>query len=249
MLKWLYRKYEVSIIIPTYKNTKFLIECLESVIASAEKCANYEILLGIDHCNDTLEFIQSSSLFSHKHIKVYYFSKNVGPYFIRNSLAEKSKYANILFFDSDDVMMENMVETLLKNFKGKSMLKFKFYNFNDGSDYTNVDNLNISPDSSIGQFLITKKSFFKSMGFFGWKCGADTEFHERYSGNGNDIHNIDVPLFYRRYHSNNMTKSPDTGINSKIREKYGKIIMENRINKKWKNPVRPYVFPSTLIKL
>lgn len=250
MLKWLYQRfrnkpYEVSVVIPTYDNVEFLEECISSVIESASKCCEYEILIGIDNCKKTLEFVGSNRLFKNKSIKMYYFSKNVGPYIVRNSLASKAKYDNILFFDSDDVMMENMIQSLMENFDGKELLKFKFFNFehNDPSEYT------ISKIYAHATFLIRKKKFYKMNGFYGWKCGADAEFSERYIGQGNDVYFLDTPLYYRRYHDKNITRLPETGLNSKLRDRYGKIILENRINKKWKNPDKPQVFFSNLIKV
>ena len=245
MLKWLYglfrKKYAVSVVIPTHKNTQFIIECVQSIIASASKCCEYEILIGIDNCKETLEFVGKHSIFKSRHIKTYYFPKNVGPYVIRNSLAEIAKYDNILFFDSDDVMMPSMLKVLLSHFDGKELLKFKFYNFENGSDYNDIQNLSISSILAQASFLIKKETFLRMNGFYGWKCGADAEFDERYTGNKNKTHILDVPLYYRRYHDRNITRLPETGINSPLRKRYETFILDNRKNGKWKNPERPYV--------
>jgi len=240
MFKWLHnvikKRYEVSIVIPTYKNTKFLEECVRSVIKSAKKCSNFEILLGIDSCRETLNFVSNNRLFLHKNIKVLFFSKNLGPYIIRNTLTTMSSYENILFFDSDDVMMENTIETLLEKFQDKDILKCKFYNFYDGKDYKNIENLEISSMFSHGAFLINKNKFLEMNGFFGWKFGADAEFEERCIGNNHPVLRLEIPLYYRRYHNHNLTRRPDTGIGSKLRNKYSKIILERREFKNWTNP-------------
>jgi glycosyltransferase involved in cell wall biosynthesis len=253
MFKWLHnvikKRYEVSIVIPTYKNTRFLEECVGSVINSAKKYSNFEILLGIDNCQDTIRLVSSNQLFSNKRIKLHFFPKNVGPYIIRNKLTQKATYENILFFDSDDIMMENTIETLLEKFKNKEILKFKFYNFYDGKDYKDIENLQISPIFAHGSFLIKKKHFLSLNGFFGWKCGADAEFDERYTGNGFAIPKLDVPLYYRRYHDYNLTRRTDTGIGSSLRNRYSKIILQRRDAKNWTNPKKIDILNPTRIIL
>lgn len=254
MFKWLqqrlFRKpYEVSIIIPTYNNVEFLEECISSVITSASECCEYEILLGIDNCAKTLKFTDKCNILKNKNIKIFFFPKNVGPYIIKNSLASKAKYDNLLFFDSDDVMMKDTMEILMYKFTDNELLKFKFYNFENELGYKNASKLSLSTIFSHGSFLIKKIKFYKMNGFFGWKCGADTEFAERYEGRGQRIDFLDVPLYYRRYHNNNITRLPETGLDSKLRSRYGKIIIENRINQKWKNPNEPEVFFSNFIKV
>ena len=240
MFKWLHnvikKRYDISIVIPTYKNTKFLEECVRSVIKSANKCSNFEILLGIDNCRETLNFVSNNSLFRHKNIKVFFFSKNLGPYVIRNTLAKMSSYENILFFDSDDVMMPDMIETLMNILGDNQIVKFKFYNFHDGKDYKNFENLEISSMFSHGPFLISKNKFLDMNGFFGWKFGADAEFEERCIGNSHEVLRLEIPLYYRRYHNHNLTRRPDTGIGSKLRNKYSKIILDRREFKNWTNP-------------
>ncbi len=241
------KKYDLTVIIPTYKNTKFLTECIESVLVSAKKCANYEVLLGIDNCYETLNFISDKKFLLKEEVKIFFFPKNVGPYVIRNTLAQKAKYENILFFDSDDVMMDHMLETLLSKFDNKKILKFKFYNFNNEKTYYDVENLMLSPIFGHGVFLIKKNSFFDMNGFLPWRCGADTEFSERYEGNGNVIYKIDVPLFYRRYHDSNITKSAETSMESEERQKIKQIILDKRKNKSWQPPIYMTISPCAQI--
>jgi len=251
MFKRLYafvkKRYDISIVIPTYKNTKFLEECIRSVIRSANKCSNFEILLGIDNCQDTLKLISISNIFSNKYIKLYFFSKNVGPYIIRNTLTQKATYENILFFDSDDIMMENTIETLLEKIQDIEIVKFKFYNFYDEKDYKDIENLQISSIFAHGLFLIKKNKFLSMNGFFGWKFAADAEFEERCVGNNHSVLRLDVPLFYRRYHGYNLTRRPDTGVGSQSRDEYGTIILNRRSLKDWKDPEKIQVFNPNLV--
>jgi glycosyltransferase involved in cell wall biosynthesis len=226
---------QISIIIPTYKNVNFLIPCLNSLMYSCENLFEFEILLGIDNCQETLDFVSQNSFFNNENIQIFYFPKNVGPYVIRNTLYKVSKYKNILFFDSDDVMMESSIPKILDRLFSHRIVKFKFYNFTDGTDYLR-EKLKTSSQIAHGAFAIRSDCFAELNGFFGWKCGADTEFLERYEFFDYDYYKFDEPLFYRRYHGNNITKSKETGINSEFREKYRQYIYKNRKTKGWKNP-------------
>lgn len=252
MKKWLYknkRKYNLSVVIPTFDNANYLVECLQSVIQSCKDCCDFEVLLGIDNCYETLDMLHNHSVFSNKHIRMFFFSKKVGPYIIRNSLAKIAKYDNILFFDSDDVLMKNAVKILMEKFSDKEILKYKFYNFVHGNDYNDVENLALSSIFSHGSFLIKKQKFMEMNGFFAWKCGADTEFDDRCIGIEQKIHKLDIPVYYRRYHGKNITMLPETGIDSKIRKKYGEFINSRRVNKNWPNPDCLEVFNYNIIKI
>jgi glycosyltransferase involved in cell wall biosynthesis len=253
MKKWLYKvsknNYNLSVIIPTFNNADYLVECIQSVINSCEKCSNYEILLGIDNCYKTVNFLNLHPIFSKNCIKIFFFPKKVGPYIIRNSLANISKYDNILFFDSDDILMQDTILILMDKVFNKEIIKYKFYNFLHGKDYGDLENLSLSTMFSHGSFLIKKEKFIEMNGFFGWKCGADTEFDNRCKGIGQPIHNLDTPLFYRRYHGKNVTILPETGINSNIRKKYGDFIQDRQLNNKWTNPNHLEVFNFNIIKL
>jgi len=144
--------------------------------------------------------------------------------------------------------MSNAIQTLMNRFHDKEILKYKFYNFHNGKDYNDVENLSLSNMFSHGSFLIKKNKFIEMNGFFGWRCGADTEFDERCMGINQRIYKIDVPLFYRRYHGKNVTMAPETGIDSKIRKKYGEFIQNRQLSKKWNNPECLEVFNFNLIK-
>lgn len=225
----------LSIVIPTYKNVYFLIPCIDSIIKSCGTDYEFEILLGIDCCYDTLNFVSQNSFFLDKRIRIFFSSKNVGPYVIKNSLVNVAKYENILFFDSDDIMMENMIETLFMSFR-EQVVRFKFYNFDNGKDHKDINNLKMSKRVGHGVFLIKRKKFIEMKGFYGWRCGADSEFLERYDGKNNKSILLNSPLFYRRYHETNLTKDNSTGINSETRNMYIKIIAENSKNKQWNDP-------------
>jgi glycosyltransferase involved in cell wall biosynthesis len=94
----------VSIIITVYKNDSFLYDTLDSINKSNVNF-DYEILLGVDNCQITMDSIKNNLDKISENIKVFLFPK-VGTYVIRNSLSKISKFDNLLFVDSDDILTE-----------------------------------------------------------------------------------------------------------------------------------------------
>jgi glycosyltransferase involved in cell wall biosynthesis len=163
---------ELSIIIPTYKNTQYLNECFFSLIKSI-KDRDVEILVGIDACLTTLKFIKDN-LFDNR-IKFFFFKKNQGPYIIRNTLSKISNSENILFFDSDDIMCENMIDLIIEDLKTNLVVKPSYIEFNDGKEIDVKSKL----IRSEGVFAINRDLLLNFNGFEPWVCAADTELSLR----------------------------------------------------------------------
>ena len=90
----------ISVIVPAYKATKFIDECLDSLKGA-------DILVGVDNCQETLDH-----LLTRTDIRLFFFEKNVGPYIIKNTLVDRARFDNILFFDADDVLAEGVLEKI-----------------------------------------------------------------------------------------------------------------------------------------
>ena len=221
----------LSIIIPTFNNVGFIKECLSSVIKSV-KSLNCEILVGIDDCEKTLNFVEKE-IFDGR-IRFFYFQQNVGPYIVKNTLVKNSNSETILFFDSDDVMCENMVEEILRMQSFNDFVRPKYFNFNGKTPNSDV----VSKEKLFGEGVFSiKKSLFLSMnGFEGWRTTADTDFIGRLYKNSRKSINTPTVLFYRRLHQNSLTQSKQTGHGSKIRSNYNNLIR----NKKTFGPL-PYL--------
>ena len=224
-------KFILSIIIPTFNNVGFIKECLSSVIKSV-KSLDCEILVGIDDCKKTLNFVEKEIFDSR--IRFFYFSQNVGPYIVKNTLVKNSNSKTILFFDSDDVMCENMVEEILRMQSFNDFVRPKYFNFNGKTPNSDV----VSKEKLFGEGVFSiKKSLFLSMnGFEGWRTTADTDFIGRLYKNSRKSINTPTVLFYRRLHQNSLTQSKQTGYGSKIRSNYNNLIR----NKKTFGPL-PYL--------
>ncbi len=218
---------DLSIIIPTYKNTKYLTECFNSILNSV-KDYDVEVIVGIDGCLETVNFLKSNK-FNEK-INFYFFHKNQGPYIVKNSLIKLTNSENILFFDSDDIMCEDMINDIIVNIKKHLVVKPIYIDFFDGTKI----NLKSKKIASEGIFAIKKELILKFNGFEPWICGADTERSLRLLNNGIKFKFINEKiLFYRRIHEQGLTSRKDTGGGSDLRRMYNDKI----INKNYRGPL------------
>jgi len=215
----------LSIIIPTFNNTDYINECLSSIIKSI-KSLDCEILVGIDNCEDTLNLIKYKTFDSR--IRFFFFQKNVGPYIVKNTLVKNSNSDTILFFDSDDVMCEHMIEEILRLQSFNDFVRPKYVNFS-GVIPTNNNQINNGKLFGEGVFSIKKSIFLTMNGFEEWRTSADTEFMNRLYKNGRKSINTPTVLFYRRIHEDSLTQSKQTGYGSRVRTDYNNLI-RNKTN-------------------
>ena len=212
---------EISFIVPTYNNVEYIDQCIDSIISSCDN-VRYEILVGIDACEKTLNHIMNKEY--NQFVKFYYFNENIGPYIIKNTLAKLSRTDNILFFfDSDDVAKENMVYETIKDMVYFECVKPMFHNFQGVLDVNLSKYKRSSGLWGEGVFAIKKDIFLHYNGFEPWKCAADTDFMVRLYKNNIKVKQSSIPMFYRRIHSEGLTSHPSTGHGSEIRRYYSNI--------------------------
>jgi glycosyltransferase involved in cell wall biosynthesis len=211
----------ISIIIPAYRATKYIDECVSSIKGNVE----HEILIGVDGCEETYNHI--------KHLdNVFFFPKNMGPFVIKNTLADVAKYDKLLFFDSDDIMDVGALDRLAKVVNSVDYVKLNYINFNNNR--SRIDLFGHKMNDAI--IAIDKKIFNSLNGFYPWRCGADTEFTNRLVFN--KMKSITPPdaFYYRRLHGENLTMKKETGHGSSIRNEYVNIINKNIRENNWPNP-------------
>lgn len=213
----------VSVVVTAYNVAEYIEECIDSIYRQTlfKKGQNWEVLIGIDHCEKTLDKIQS---IKHKYpgIKIFYMPNNVGTYITTNTLISKSKYDKILRFDSDDIMKENMVENLVEAMQtvAESKIILCYY-----ETFSLKKEDNPRKTWAHGVFLFKKSIYEKYGGFMPWRCGADTEFLTRLKDETPAI-TFPIALFYRRVHDDSLTRKKETSMQSEIRKKYKKYIKE-----------------------
>lgn len=209
----------VSICLSAWQTQNYIEECLDSIANQAwfKEHDNYEILLGIDHCKSTLDKIIKIKD-KYKNLRVFFMNKNVGTYITCNSIMSLAKYDWLIRFDTDDIMLPNMVETIMNNTGVGDILRFKLTQFfNDNSSKTSGSYI------THGQIGIKKSILMKYGGYMPWKCAADTELITRLEKQVT-IKTIDKVLMKYRNSDNSLTKADDTGMRSKLRRTYHEYI-------------------------
>ena len=207
----------VSICITAYNAQEYIKECLDSVVGQSwfKTHSNWEIIIGVDGCEKTLEYLKSI-MHNYKNLRVFMMDSNKGTYITSNTIISNATYEHIFRFDSDDIMCSNLVETVL-NKKGNCQY-VRYYLKNFGNDN--------SVGRAWGTIYITKSLFTKYGGFKPWPCGADSDLYYRLKNNEN-IKTIKDVLMLRRVHSASLTQSKDTGMKSELRKKYASMIDKN----------------------
>jgi len=208
----------LSVIIPTFDSIEFLNELILS-IENNKYDKEFEILFGIDNCEKTLEYIRTQEF--PKNFFFYYFKENGGPYIIKNTLSELAKYDKIFFFDSDDVMLENLLYEVDQGLDKYDCVKPKFINFKDHKGKRNFGNDGVMYGE--GVFGIKKEIFLNMNGFEGWKVAADSDFMGRIYKFNKRINLTSDVLFHRRIHNKSLTRRKDTGYASQMRGDYFRI--------------------------
>jgi len=211
----------ISVIIPTFNNVDYLEECIKSVYDSGLD-REYELLLGIDGCEKTLEYIKNIEI--NNKTKVFYFPENGGPYIIKNTLAKIANFDKLLFFDSDDVMELIMITICDEGLQKYQIVRPRYLNFKIVNEEKVITN--VVGRWGEGVFAIKKEIFLGLNGFEGWRVAADSDFLGRLIRNRARFWNTNQVLFHRRVHPNSLTMSKETGFTSEIRNNYAKISME-----------------------
>jgi glycosyltransferase involved in cell wall biosynthesis len=209
----------ISIIITAYKNTEFIEEAIDSIISSG-KDIEFEILIGIDNCKITLEKCLNIKNKYSNNVRFLYFLNHIGTYVIRNTLATQTKYDKLLFFDSDDVMSESLLEKINLELDYHKLVRYKYISFSGELTEDKKNEKNKQNNFHVGTFGILKKIFLHNNGFEPWICAADGEFYWRLTKNNIVSKDLDfVGLYYRR-HGQNLTLQQGTNMNSPLRKRY-----------------------------
>lgn len=211
----------ISVIIPTFNNVEYLEECINSIYDSCVD-REYEVLIGIDGCDKTVDFIKNFKI--NENTKVFYFKDNGGPYIIKNTLSQITKYDKIIFFDSDDIMEPIMATICDEGLEKFHVVRPKYANFKIINDEKVFEK---NPRKfGEGVFAIKKEIFLGLNGFEGWRVAADSDFIGRLYRNRAKFWNTSQVLFKRRVHSESLTMASETGFNSELRSQYARLSRE-----------------------
>jgi glycosyltransferase involved in cell wall biosynthesis len=212
----------ISVLISAYNTSKYIEECLDSVY---NQCYNgeYEVILGIDGCEETLKKVNE---IKHKYsnLKCYYSKKNVGCYIMLNSLILKSKGDIITIFGSDDIMLNNHLEynhSLLKTRENSFVISrgrdVQIGNSTTGSEY-NMD----------GIIFVDRSVILGLNGFREYRCACDSDLIRRLRRKGYSLINSNVSTFNRRIHKDSLTNIGEYSYGSSYRTRVWGIMSSSR---------------------
>ncbi len=214
---------KISVIIPTYNNSKFLARCLRSILSQSYDYNFYEVIVINDGSNDNTEEILK--IFK-EDIIIIKNSKNLGLPRSLNKGIKKSKNQFIVRLDSDDYVNRLFLEQLSL-----------FFNLNRNYNAIACDYLLVtdsgklikrfnSINDPIACGILFKKKDLITLGMYNikFKLHEDKEimirFNKKYM-----IGRLEMPLYRYRRHKKNIT-------NNKFNQlKYTKLL-KDEISKK-----------------
>ena len=205
-----------AIIIAAYNCDKYIIDCYNSVKNQIPlEGWEYEIRIGVDGCHKTADVLRKNN------ISFYYSEKNVGAYIMRNSLIYLKPADVYSYFDADDVMFPEYISKSLKGNNAACMSA----KINCNENLKPIQGARIEKGGAI---TFSHKILDSLGGFYGVRVAADSDFMARIRLAEYNIHEIKEPLYYRRRHSESLTKKSDTGKGSAYRKKVWKSMTEKR---------------------
>lgn len=219
----------LSIIITAYKAQEFIEECLDSIQNQNyfKYNDNYEILLGIDACESTLNKVNEIRS-KYKNLKVFYATENGGTYRMRNSLWIRAKYENLLFFDSDDVMPKEFIGNIMKEHSKYDVIRYRLKMFKDGQNKN--ENVRITSWCSHGSIFIKKQIMQRVGGYSDERISMDMELNRRLTGLRYNILQSQTIFYWYRESDNQLTKAKTTSMKSLKRKE-----VNDKINRRIKN--------------
>lgn len=206
----------VSVCISAYQSQDYIEECLDSVYTQTwfNDHSNWEILLGIDGCLETLKKVKTI-MHKYKNLRVFVMDDNVGTYITCNTIMSNAKYSHLIRFDSDDIMLPNMVSDIMEVAFGDGkpdVVKYRCITFTD-------DRIIDSNRYLEGSICIRKDKFTEYGGYMPWRCAGDSELKKRL-GNVLRFHYIDRPLCkVRRGNNHSLTLDSNTDLKSEYRKR------------------------------
>ena len=104
-------KYSLSIIIPAYNSEKLIYDCLNKILEETKKIKSEIIVVDDKSSDNTANIVKNI-----KKIKLIKLKRNKGVGNARNIGADRAKYENLCFIDSDIIISKNSIYNLLKRF-------------------------------------------------------------------------------------------------------------------------------------
>jgi len=197
----------MSVVISAWNAADHIGNCLDAFGAQENKAGiPLEILIGVDGCENTLEELGHLAL--PPNTRLFWFPENHGPYIVFNTLVPLASHPYVMFFGADDVPYPFLVDEHVA--------------VRDGADIVRQ----VTDDRLLayGAFAIWNEAWERMGGYEPWRCAADYEFITRAARVGLKVGEIPKATFQRGISPNQLSADPDTGMNSKLRSDYHKLV-------------------------
>jgi glycosyltransferase involved in cell wall biosynthesis len=217
-----YRNILVSVLVATYKQEKYILECLNSI--KNQNYKNIEIIISDDNSKDGTCKIIKKFIKKNKNSKIKFFKqkKNLGINKNFNFLFNNAKGKYIIFFGGDDFMHKQKIEIQLKALEKNPDASFCYSNcgwYNDKMNIKYFNHFNLlqrppkiiqnilsdytipSPTIMIRTKFLPKKPFNESLNHF-----SDFILTVNLFKKSNPVYINKVLVKYRR-HSNSIMQS------------------------------------------
>lgn len=215
-------KDTVSIIMTAYNAKKYIKDAIDSIYNQTyfKINNNWELLIGVDGCNDTLNYLKSIMKNYDNHLRIFMMDSNKGTYVTSNTLLTISKYNWVMRFDSDDILKSDAIEKLIIRSKGYDCCIYKYDIFNDNDGITK----NKISSSFANGTIFVKSDVIKYLGGYEpWPVAADAELIICRIKKFFKVNEINEPLFNYRVHNLSLSHNKFTNANTEIRKKYNNI--------------------------
>ncbi len=158
------RNINISIIIPVFKVEKYLHSCIESVINQAYK--DIEIILVDDGSPDNCGKICDEYACKDSRIKVIH-KKNEGVSIARNVGIDSASGKYIMFLDSDDLLMEDILTTISRDIvEGVELYTYAHKKIDENG--LDVFNMNTNLENGVYEKHTFLKEYYKKNGTLPW---------------------------------------------------------------------------------
>ena len=224
--KYMNKDYDLSIIIACYNSEKYIKNCLDSCL-NQKTSYKFEIIVVDDGSTDNTKNICKQ--YQNK-IKLISINNNKQGY-ARNRGIENSRGKNIAFVDSDDMITEDFVETIVSNIKNVDILHFGYYLFENNnfdkkrekkyvskSFFSNINNKSLKLITFFNDGLIGNKAFkyniISEYGFPEKIFFEDTVFNMFWFPISTTYKYLPKSIYYYRIHDSQETKQVSTNTSS-----------------------------------
>ena len=137
----------VSIITPSYNSSKFIEECVASVLL--QSYTNWELLIVDDCSKDNSRDLLTNLAEKEDRIKLTFLDENIGAAKARNIAIRNAKGKYIAFLDSDDVWQKDKLEKQIKFMEGND-IAFSFTSYTPISEDGTISFSEIVAPTEIG---------------------------------------------------------------------------------------------------